>query len=590
MELNHGAPEVTPVHPQPSPLTTRFPMLARRYPFTWPQTLFVLSAALGAWLAYDQAAGWGKFLMVLGGVALAYVVALIPERIHLLGGRTVLPLDLLLLLLPAVIAGIFLLTHNWMREPRGAAWLGPLGDGLAVVASRSPKLSGLQLEANQAGGLIAAFLPLQIAALAAIHNRRLRILIGVPLLSLSALGLTLSAARGAWLVLTVVGLGCLMWHWATDRQARQKRVVPPQAMSTWWIVALLVAGGLVFAFLVVTPAGDSLQGTDSGRLDLWRNSLDLGGDYLFTGLGLASFKMAYSSYVLLVPVPFLTHAHNLFLDVWLEQGLLGLMALAWLVAVALRTGVVASAWQPAAWASIAVILLHGLVDDSFYGYSGVGLLLVFIPFGLLARPAVRQNRAPQSQAGRHPRFARKGLAVSFIPLAAVLIVAGVRLLPGLQAAWQANLGAVAQTRTELSIYRWLNYPIQDAVRRHEQAALAPAVALFQTALVRNPANVTANRRLGQIELSQGQYEEARRHLKAAYAADPEQRATRQLLGESYAISGEVDKAVTLWQTVDVRLGQLLIRKWWYEQIGDQSRAGWIAKAVRIMGGPVRARG
>ena len=170
---------------------------------------------------------------------------------------------------------------------------------------------------------------------------------------------------------------------------------------------------------------------------------------------------------------------------------------------------------------------------------------------------------------------------------AVLIVAGVRLLPGLQAAWQANLGAVAQTRTELSIYRWLNYPIQDAVRRQEQAALAPAVARFQTALARNPANVTANRRLGQIELSQGQYEEARRHLEAAYTADPEQRATRQLLGESYAISGEVEKAVTLWQTVDVRLGQLLIRKWWYEQIGDQSRAGWIAKAVRIMGGPVR---
>ena len=103
---------------QPTPLTIRFPTLARRYPFAWPQTLFVLSAALGAWLAYDQAAGWGKFLMVLGGVALAYAVALVPERIHLKGGRTVLPLSLLLLLLPAAIAGIFLLTHDWMREPR----------------------------------------------------------------------------------------------------------------------------------------------------------------------------------------------------------------------------------------------------------------------------------------------------------------------------------------------------------------------------------------------------------------------------------------------------------------------------------------
>jgi hypothetical protein len=344
------------------------------------------------------------------------------------------------------------------------------------------------------------------------------------------------------------------------------------------------------ALLVVTPAGDSLQGSDSGRLDLWRNSLDLGADYPFTGLGLASFGMAYSSYVLLVSSPFLTHAHNLFLDVWLEQGLLGLMALIWLVAVALRTGAVASIWQPAAWASIAVILLHGLVDDSFYGYGGIGLLLVFIPFGLLARPAVRQSRTPQSPAGRLPRFARKGLLVRFVLLATVLIVAGVQLLPGLQAAWQANLGAVAQTRTELSIYRWQDYPIQDAMRRREQAALAPAAARFRAALTRNPANVTANRRLGQIDLSLGHYEEARRLLETAYAADPEQRATRQLLGGSYATPGEVDKAVTLWQSVDVRLGQLLLRKWWYDQIGDQSRAGWIAKAVRIMGGPANIRG
>ena len=270
---------------------------------------------------------------------------------------------------------------------------------MAVVASRSPELSDIRLEANQAGGLIAAFLPLQIAALAAIHNRRRRIVIGVPLLSLSALGLVLSAARGAWLVLIVVGLVYFVWHQFTDRQARQGKALPPQAISTWWIVALLLAGGLMLALLVETPAGDLLQGSDSGRLICGGTAWTLAATTRLQDWDLASFKMAYSSYAILVSVPFLTHAHNLFLDVWLEQGLLGLMALVWLVVVALRTGVVASAWQPAAWASIAIILLHGLVDDSFYGYSGVGLLLVFIPFGLLARPAVRQNRAPQSQQG-----------------------------------------------------------------------------------------------------------------------------------------------------------------------------------------------
>jgi tetratricopeptide (TPR) repeat protein len=452
-------------------------------------------------------------------------------------------------------------------------------------------LSGLHLEANQAGGLVAAFLPLQIAALAAIHDRRLRILIGVPLLSLSALSLALSAARGAWLVLTVVGLGCFTWHWATNLRTRRRPVVPPQALSALWILALLLASGFVLAFLVVTPAGNSLQGSDSGRLDLWRNSLDLGGDYPFTGLGLASFEAAYSSYAILVHAPFLGHAHSLYLDVWLEQGILGLIALAWLVAAALRAGVKASsAWQPAAWASLVVILLHGLVDDSFYGYSGVGLLLMFIPFGLLARSIGRQNPVSQDSVQRLSRSLREGFKKWSIPLAVALAAVSAQALPGLQAAWQANLGALAQTRVELSIYRWPDYPIQDVVRRQEVTALAPAVARFHTALARNPANVSANRRLGQIELSQGQYEEARRHLEAAYATDPEQRATRQLLGESYAISGDVDKAVTLWQTIDVGLGQLLLRKWWYEQIGDLSRANRIAEAVRMMGGPIRVRG
>ena len=55
-------------------------------------------------------------------------------------------------------------------------------------------------------------------------------------------------------------------------------------------------------------------------------------DYPFTGAGLGSFEMAYSSYVVLLHVGFLQHGHNLFLDVWIEQGIIGLLALTWLIA------------------------------------------------------------------------------------------------------------------------------------------------------------------------------------------------------------------------------------------------------------------
>jgi tetratricopeptide (TPR) repeat protein len=535
----------------------------------------VLSAGFGAWLAYDQGAAWRKFLFIVGGVAVYYAIILVPEQVRLADRRQFAPLRLLLLLLPAVIAAYFLATHDWLAEPRGSAWLGSLKGWLAAIQIDVP---GLQLQANQAGGMIAAFLPLQIAAIASIKDARIGILVAVPLLGLSALGLALSAARGAWLVLVVVGL-----IWLVGRRTVVSSHPSRQVRQTgrWQAMGMLITLAVVlvtFWALLATPAGAWLQGSDSGRLSLWRNSLALAGDYPFTGLGLASFEMAYSSYAMLLHVPFLSHAHNLFLDVWLEQGMLGVVSLVWLLIVALRWQPTASYWQPAALASVAVILLHGLLDDSFYGYGGAGMLLILIPFALLVKPT-----GPQAPASWPVAVARpvRRLWRFLVALVLALAVLGVLIVPRWQATWQANMGALAQTRTELSIYRWPNYPIQDAVRQ-EPAALAAAVARFQAALARNPANATANRRLGQIELSQGRYEEARRHLATAYAAAPEQRATRQLLGESYAVSGNVDEAAALWQTVDVTLGQLGLREGWYELIGDPTRAAWIAQAVRAM--------
>ena len=130
------------------------------------------------------------------------------------------------------------------------------------------------------------------------------------------------------------------------------------------------------------------------------------------------------------------------------------------------------------------------------------------------------------------------------------------LLPGGRAALEANLGAVAQTRAELSVYAWPAWPIQDELRRSPEIDLAPAIARYQAALARTPRNAAANRRLGQIELSRGQYDAARAHLEAAYATAPQSRATRQMLAESYAIAGDVERAAELLRTVDTDNGQI----------------------------------
>jgi hypothetical protein len=404
----------------------------------------------------------------------------------------------------------------------------------------------------------------------------------VLLVGLSTLGLLLSESRGAWLALAIAAGVWGLWE-LFSRLARQWAINQRQARVAW-IVILAIVSLVCVLTLALTPWGNQKLGLRSDRLTVWRNSLDLASDYPFTGLGLGNFEMAYSSYVLLVQVPHTAHAHNLFLDVWLEQGAPGLLALGWLVVTAASPLLVprlgneaTSHWRSAALASLGVILLHGMLDDAFYGYGGRAIPLMFLPLTVLAGPA--NISVAMSRAEPPARF-RPAIILCSITMTLLVIVL---LLPRMRAAVEANLGAIAQTQAELSVYHWPEWPFQDAVRRSPKVNLAPAIAHYQAALALDPANVTANRRLGQIELSLAQYDSACRHLQTAYATAPSQRANRQFAGECFALGSDIKQAAMLWETIDTGQQQLKLREWWYTYFaGDQERAAQIVQAAAAL--------
>jgi thioredoxin-like negative regulator of GroEL len=82
-----------------------------------------------------------------------------------------------------------------------------------------------------------------------------------------------------------------------------------------------------------------------------------------------------------------------------------------------------------------------------------------------------------------------------------------------------------------------------------------------------------------IDLSLGEYPGALRHLEAAYASDPGNVATRQLLGEALIANGQLDQGRALWATVPNGQGQLAVRVFWYQHIGDAERAAWMQAAA-----------
>jgi tetratricopeptide (TPR) repeat protein len=142
----------------------------------------------------------------------------------------------------------------------------------------------------------------------------------------------------------------------------------------------------------------------------------------------------------------------------------------------------------------------------------------------------------------------------------------------------SNLAAVRQSKKELSLYEWPTWPIQDAVRN--EVDLSEVIAGFEKALSVNPQNCSAARRLGQIELSIGEYEDALDHLKLAYLRTPWDNASRQLLGEAYLVNGFVEEGRSLWDSVNNSQDQLKAREFWYNYIGDDMRANWIREGTQ----------
>lgn len=545
--------------------------------------LFLLTALVGVWAAYDRTGAWSRFGLIAGGLLVALGTAGAGQR----GGERALgAIGLASAVLAAAIGLHFLLAYDWMTTKHVKfATLQQLG--LWLQAHRLGLYPAQELNPNLFAGALAVLLPLGMGGTACgwLQHYRRAASVGALALCLGLLALVLTASRGAWLGL---GAGLLAAGYLEGRPFLTRRPFLRRlgdGLLLGGLLAALMGFGLALAWPNLEPWLDALPrgATAISRLKFWRDSLSLIGDYPLTGSGLGSTEMVYSSYVLLLHVGYIDrNVHNLFLQVTVEQGLPGLAAFLGLLGLALgelvrgyrrRDGAGALRW--AATAAVIALLVQGLGEAG--NYNGPPVLIGLLPLGFAWGCAWQQApKTPPTAAPLLTRHAR--LVRPLLGLVAVLALA-LLILPASRAAFRANLGAVAQTRAELSLYHWPEWPIQDAVRRSPQINLAPAIAHYQSALALDPANVTANRRLGQIELSLGEYHSARQHLKAAYAAAPGQRATRQLLGEAYALAGEIERAAALWQTIDVSEGQLELRQRWYTSVSEPQQAAWVTQAA-----------
>jgi O-antigen ligase len=174
--------------------------------------------------------------------------------------------------------------------------------------------------------------------------------------------------------------------------------------SRKWTLAA-VAVGLVGAVLLVVLVGGShkinfsrLNIDTSGRANLVQGGIDLFGDRPLWGFGSGSFQAAYSAHHAKKNVP-VSVSHTEPVTVAAEQGLVGLLAYAALIVVALWTLAAGVTRGPPARAAVlaafVALLVHTMAYAGFFE-DPITWVLLAVGASLAVAPAVRDSAVRDS--------------------------------------------------------------------------------------------------------------------------------------------------------------------------------------------------
>jgi putative inorganic carbon (HCO3(-)) transporter len=180
--------------------------------------------------------------------------------------------------------------------------------------------------------------------------------------------LLLTYSRGAWLL----GVPISLLFLAGLRSRRALVVVLAGLLAVALLGLVMVGVGRLTSLL------DATEGTTFFRLQLWQSSWAMIRDHPFWGVGLDNFLYQYRSHYVL-PTAWeefdLSHPHNFLFDFWLRLGILGLVALFWILVAFFRQGWRAYRRWPQGndrllalglMAGMVNFVAHGLVDNAFF--------------------------------------------------------------------------------------------------------------------------------------------------------------------------------------------------------------------------------
>jgi O-antigen ligase len=315
-----------------------------RNPYTAASLLILLAATISVVVAPDRraAAGLWKAYFVEPILAFVVIAALARRRDHarwLLGGLGVAGLIVaaanLARVVPALVDGSF----NQVTPP------------VAIY--------------NSANAVPLYLIPLDAvaAALFLYSDRASERLASAVFLVVTGTAVAVSFSRAGWITLAVVLVFVAFFH------RRRYRVLGGVAV----VVLASLAVPRVRHRVLVEFDFSSPDNSLTKRFALWRSTLNLLRHDPIFGSGLSGFKRAVEPYRDPGYGESLIYPHNIVLNFWVETGLVGLVAFAWLLGVAVvqaRRALALGPWPRALSVGllglVVAFVVHGLADVPYF--------------------------------------------------------------------------------------------------------------------------------------------------------------------------------------------------------------------------------
>jgi putative inorganic carbon (HCO3(-)) transporter len=268
-------------------------------------------------------------------------------------------------------------------------WLYPVQDEISQIPAWEGRVTSFLEHYNGLAGYINLVLPFCLAFATLGTDPVLRTL-SRWCLALAGVALLLTQSRGGLIAFFFILLINACWS-ARDRKTRLRRVAI--VLMTCLLVA--AAAGLVFQRL-----GEIDDFTTVSRLAIWGGAFTVFAGSPIFGAGFGNLRNLMGG-LLNLPDGWTGDAHNLYLELLAETGLIGFMLFGILIVLALRTAGRQSLNTQyefdkfvtvGAFAAICGVLVHGTVDYLFHTTPQVAALF-FVVLGLLSARASIFHRA-----------------------------------------------------------------------------------------------------------------------------------------------------------------------------------------------------